>query len=270
MYLEQLSLKDRVVVIVGGGRGMGEATSHAIAEAGAKTVVADYNESRATMVANAVAKEGGTAMPARVDARDPALADALFEKAAAAYGPINGVVNVAGGMARNPWAPTADWSDESYFDVMDMNLKAAFVPCRAAIKRMLAQGTGGAIVNYSSVSGLTAAENHSIYGAGKAAVMHLTRTLAWEYGRHGIRVNCVAPGMVRTPVVAATMSAEREAQVPLGRAADPSEIASVVLFLVSDLSRYVTGQTIVVDGGTSLARSGTPPDGFAGSYRPGS
>ena len=268
MYLEQISLKDRVFVILGGGRGMGEATSHAIAEAGAKTVVADYNESRATMVANALVKAGGTAIPARVDARDPALVDALFEKTAAAYGPINGLVNVAGGMARNPWAPTADWSDESYLDVMDMNLKAAFVPCRAAIKRMIAQETGGVIVNYSSVSGQNAAPHHSIYGAGKAAVIHLTRTLAWEYGRYGIRVNSVAPGSVKTPLVAAGMSAEREAQIPLGHAADPSEVASVVLFLASDLSQYVTGQTIVADGGATLARSGRPPEGFADSRRP--
>lgn len=262
MYLNQISLKDRVFVVIGGGRGMGEATSHAVAEAGAKTIVADYNESRATMVASAISKTGGTATPMRVDARDTGMVEALFDKTTSAYGPVEGVINVAGGMARNPWALGADWTDEAFHDVMDLNLKSAFVPCRAAIKRMIKHGKGGVIVNYSSVSGQGAATNHSIYGAGKAALIHLTRTLAWEYGKYGIRINSVAPGTVKTPLVAANISPEREAEIPVGHAADPSEIASVVLFLASDMSSYVTGQTITADGGVSLGRLDRAPDRF--------
>lgn len=262
MYVEQISLKNRVFVVIGGGRGMGETTAHALSEAGAKTIVADYNESRATMVASAIVKSGWTAMPLRVDARDQDMVEDLFDKTKEAYGPINGLVNVAGGMARNSWSLAADWTDESFHDVIDLNLKTVFVPCRAAIKRMVAQGTGGVIVNYSSISGQSAASHHSIYGAGKAAVIHFTRTLAWEYGKYGIRVNSVAPGTVKTPLVAGVITAEAEAQIPLGRAGDPAEIASVVLFLASDLSRYITGQTIVADGGVSLGRMAREPEGF--------
>ena len=252
MYLSKLSLEGKVAIIAGGGRGMGEAISHALGEAGAKLVVADYNESRATAVANQVVKDGGTAIPHRVDLRDTGMVDDMTKATVAEYGPIDVLVNVAGGMSRYPWVPTAEWTDDAWDGVMDLNLRYVFLTCRAVINSMLEHNHPGVITSIASISGLESSPNHSAYGAGKAGLMQFTKTLAWEYGPQGIRVNAIAPGSIRTPLVAAGITEESEAKIPLKRVGEPSEIASAVLFLVSDLASYITGQTIVVDGGVKL------------------
>ncbi|MEE9286401.1 MAG: SDR family NAD(P)-dependent oxidoreductase [Dehalococcoidia bacterium] len=252
MYSQKLSLEGKVAIVAGGGRGMGEATSLALGEAGAQVVVVDYNQVRATQVANQVTGNGGAAIALRADLRQIGDVEAMVREALEQFGAIDVLVNVAGGMARHPWVETIEWTDEAWDGVIDLNLRYLFLTCRAVIRSMVERNRPGAIVNIASISGMDASPDHVAYGAGKAGIIQLTKTLAWEYGPRGIRVNAVSPGTVKTPLIAATITPEREAGIPLRRGAEPEEIASAILFLVSDLASYVTGQNLVVDGGVKL------------------
>ena len=146
-------------------------------------------------------------------------------------------------------------SDEDWDASFDLVLRHLFLLAQAVGRRMVDQRTGGSIVSIASVSGLSSAPRHAAYGAAKAGVIALTRTLAVELAESGVRVNAVAPGAVLTPRVAQSQTAERRAEsarsIPMGRYAAPEEIARPVVFLASDLASYVTGQTLVVDGGAT-------------------
>lgn len=248
-YLAKLSLKGKTAIVAGGGRGMGEASAFALAQAGAKVLVADYNQARAVDVGRRIAKEGGTAFALRADLREKADVDALVKEAVEKHGGIDVLVNVAGGMSKFTYTPTTEWTDEAWDSVVNLNLRYVFLLSRAVLKTMVAQGRGGSIVNISSVGGLRVSPGMAAYGAAKAGMMQLTRTLAAEHGKDNIRVNSIAPGVIRTPIIEANLKPERSKSLPLGRFGEADEIASVVLFLASPMSSYITGATIVADGG---------------------
>jgi NAD(P)-dependent dehydrogenase (short-subunit alcohol dehydrogenase family) len=244
-YPALLRLDGRGFVVVGAGQGIGRQTAHALAAAGARVVCADIERDRADAVA---AEVHGTPWAGDVRVRDAVAR--LVTDAERALGRLDGVVDIVG-QAR--FAPFLDCSDEDWDWSFDMVLRHAYLTAQLAGRAMADRG--GVMVFVASVSALTSAPRHAAYGAAKAGLMSLVRTVAVELGPRGVRANAVAPGAVWTPRVAALLGEEGKARsaanAPLRRIAFPPEIASAVLFLASDLSAYVTGQTLVVDGGVS-------------------
>jgi NAD(P)-dependent dehydrogenase (short-subunit alcohol dehydrogenase family) len=247
-----VELEGRVAVITGGGSGIGAAVARRFAAEGARVAVLDRNGDAAEAVA---AEVGGKAQT--LDVRDgDALNDAIG-KIIAAVGRIDVLVNNAGiGDLR----PLHTVDDKLWHRLIDVNLTGTFNATRAVVPHMLAGG-GGTIVNNASLSGLMPTRNEAAYSAAKAGVIALTKSGALEYGPT-VRVNCVAPGHIRTPLTAVwdqmpdAFEPIAEA-IPLGRIGEAEEVAEVILFLASARSSYVTGQTIVVDGGGMLPQAGT-------------
>jgi NAD(P)-dependent dehydrogenase (short-subunit alcohol dehydrogenase family) len=248
-------LDGKVALVAGAGRGIGEATARLLAAAGAAVAVVDLEEDRARAVRDAIMSAGGRAVPVVADVRDEAQSDAIVDAAVSTFGGLDVLVNVAGGMnVFGNWAPLTEWSSDQWDAVVGLNLRYHFLLCRSAIPRLAERG-GGAIVNITSVSGVFGAPNHAAYGAAKAGLIHLTKTLALEVGRLGIRVNAVSPGAVFTPATADRLTPERREEMqrttPLQRAGAPDDIARAVLFFASPMADYVTGQMLLVDGGVA-------------------
>lgn len=238
-----MELKGKVAIVTGAGRGIGAAIARALGEAGA-TVIVNYNKSAAA--AEALAAEiNGVAVAADVSTAEGC---ATLIAAAEERGSLDILVNNAG-ITRDMLM--LRMADDEWNDVIDTNLHATFRMCRSASAVMLRQRRG-AIVNVTSVSGLRGNPGQANYGASKAAVAAMSRSLAKELGRRNIRVNCVAPGFVDTDMVRAMdqkIVEQIKEIVPLRRLGRAEEIASVVRFLVSDAASFVTGQEWVVDGG---------------------
>jgi 3-oxoacyl-[acyl-carrier protein] reductase len=255
-----LDLGGRVVVVAGaGGGGIGTAIAGMIARAGGRVLGMDV---RAESLAAAEEAWKATAGPHRAfvaDARRLDQVEAALDTAAE-LGPLLGLVHVAGGLWPDQWAPLLHYDPSTWDTVVELNLKAPLLTTSATARRLAAAGGGGSIVTIASVAGLLAMPFGAPYSASKAALMSLTRTAALEWGPLGIRVNAVAPGTVRTPKSqlntppAPDSDAERAA-VPLGRRGRTDDIASAALFLLSDLSTWITGQVLAVDGGSSARPS---------------
>jgi 3-oxoacyl-[acyl-carrier protein] reductase len=256
---QQMGLDGRTVIVAGaGGGGIGTSIARRAAEAGAVVAAFDLDEARLDTATQAIGGVGGTCHPYVVDVRSPeSLQEAVAE--ATALGPLHGLVHVAGGNY-NKWAPLTGTTTEAWDDVVRLNLQSAFLTTRTVAKQLVAQGTGGSIVHIASVSGLTAMPFGAAYAASKAGMLALMRTAALELGAADIRVNAVAPGSVRTPrseeASGPTVdSPEEQAAVPLHRRGAPDDIANAVLFFLSELSGWVTGQVLAVDGGSSARPS---------------
>lgn len=239
-----------VVMVTGGASGIGLATAEALAAAGACVGVADLQPHAARDVVEAISRSGGQAMTLPLDVRDAAATEGAVAELEARFGPVGGLVTAAG-LSRP--APAESMDEASWDLVVDTNLKGMFLSCQAVGRRMLAHGRG-AIVNISSVNALGGFAGRSNYCSAKFGVTGLTDVLAIEWGRRGIRVNAVAPNGVDTPLVRngippSFVTEVLENRTPLGRMAKPAEVASVVLFLLSDAASYVTGATLPVDGG---------------------
>jgi NAD(P)-dependent dehydrogenase (short-subunit alcohol dehydrogenase family) len=243
-YPSRLRLDGRGFVIIGAGQGIGRQATHALTSVGARAFCVDKDADLAADIAKEV---GGEAWSG--DATRRADAERLFADAESALGRIDGVVDIVG-MAR--YAGLVDLDDESWDWHFDIVLRHAWLAMQLGAKRMAPTG-GGSMVFVASVSGITAAPLHAAYGAAKAGLMALVKSAAVELGPSRIRVNAVAPGVVWTPRVSAYLGDDGRARnsenAPLRRVALPEDIASALLFLASDLAGYVTGQTLVVDGG---------------------
>jgi 3-oxoacyl-[acyl-carrier protein] reductase len=247
--LLELGFQGKHAFVAGVGGGIGGACVRALAGAGARVTCFDVD---ADVARDAARVDGAETISLTGDARRLEDVQAAFDAAAAAFGPVHVAVDVIG---ESRWGRTIDLDDTAWDESFDLVLRHFFNLARVAGKHMAAEGTG-AIVAIASVSGLRSAPLHGPYGAAKAGLMSLVRTLAVELASHGVRVNAVAPGSVLTPRVAALMNEERRAEsaasIPLGRLARPDDIAQAVAFLASDLASYITGQTLVVDGGATV------------------
>jgi NAD(P)-dependent dehydrogenase (short-subunit alcohol dehydrogenase family) len=232
-------------VITGAGAGIGRAIAQRFAAAGYRVGALDAHAESARETASALA--GASALAA--DVTDEAQVEAALD----AFGTPDVWVNNAG-IVR--FGPLAELALADFRAVVDVNLVGSFVAARAAAKRMIAREAGGAIVNVTSMNGVVAGPNAGAYGATKAALALLTQQMAIEWGRFGIRVNAVAPGLVDAgmgaPILAdPEVRRARESKVPLGRVGSADDIARVVLFLASEDAAYVTGQNVLVDGGVT-------------------
>jgi NAD(P)-dependent dehydrogenase (short-subunit alcohol dehydrogenase family) len=243
-YQGLLRLDGRRFVVIGAGQGIGRQASHALASAGARLMTADVDPDLASDIAEEVDAEAFVC-----NAIDRSDSEKLFADAMARLGGIDGVVDIIG-MAR--YSNLTDMTDEEWDWHFDIVLRHAFLAMQHGGRAMSESG-GGVMVFVASVSGITSAPRHGAYGAAKAGLMSLVRTGAVEMGPSGVRVNAVAPGVVWTPRVSAFLGETGRTlnrdNTPLRRVAQPADIAAGILFLASDLSAYVTGHTLVVDGG---------------------
>ncbi len=247
MEQDDFSLQDRVAVVTGGGGGIGLEIGRALRAAGAAVVAAEINAESGRAAAEKL--EGDFV---QTDVTDPHSVREMVRAVLAGHGKIDVFVNNAG-IAHN--VPAEEMSDEEWRRMLSINLDGVFWCCREAGRAMLERGSG-AIVNIASMSGMVS--NHpqpqAHYNASKAGVIMLTKSLAGEWASRGVRVNSISPGYVRTPLTELGMSNPEWRDVwlsstPMGRIAEPREIAPAVVFLASDASSYATGTNLVVDGG---------------------
>jgi NAD(P)-dependent dehydrogenase (short-subunit alcohol dehydrogenase family) len=253
MYLEKFRLDGKTAVVTGGGQGIGLACVEALAEAGARVVIADRDAEVAEAARAEMKKKGYDADVVDMDVTDSGRVNAVADQLASRFGTVDILVNNAG-IARSE-TPSETVTDEHWLNVIDVNLNGTFWCCRAFGKHML-QAKTGTIVNIGSMSGfiVNKPQEQSYYNASKAAVHHLTKSLAAEWGARGVRVNAVAPTYVETPLNAFVKSNPKmyDAWIggtPMARMGQVEEIASVVLFLASDAASLMTGSIVLVDGG---------------------
>ncbi|RYY41274.1 MAG: SDR family oxidoreductase [Sphingomonadales bacterium] len=233
-------------LVLGGGQGMGEATVRLLTALGAHVAIADRELERAERVAGAV--QGVTAMPIEVDVLDDAALVAAVGRVERELGPLDGMATVIGMAA---WSSLLELEGDTWDLDHRRNLRYFFVAAQAVARSMVARGAGGSIVCTASVDGPRSAPFHASYGAAKAGLSNLVKTMTVEWAQRGIRANVVAPGAIITPRIGHMGEREAEAfqRVPMLRRGTVDEIASAIVFLLSDMARYITGQTLAVDGG---------------------
>jgi len=254
----KFSLTDRVAIVTGSGSGIGRSTALALAEAGADIVAAGvniYDSSKTTAELEAVAEEirsrGRKCLIVPTDVRYNEQVTAMVQRARDDLGRIDILVNNAGGTFH---APFMEISEKGWDAIYRINLKTT-IYCLKAVGEVMIEQKKGSIINVSSVMGLGSSALSSPYGATKAAVANLTKSLSVEWASHKIRINAVAPGMIDTPAIAVLRQHEPERfarileKIPMGRAGLPEEVATLIVFLASDASSYITGQVIRIDGG---------------------
>lgn len=254
MAVSTISLEGKVALVTGGSRGIGRAAALAFADAGASVVVASRKLPDLEAVAGEITSKGGkaVAIAAHVGKKDEI--QNLIDKTMAQFGRIDILFNNAG---TNPYyGPLLDAEDWAWDTTMNVNLKGPFQLAQLVARVMKEQGRGGSIIQTGSVASLRPGELN-IYCVSKAALMMLTQVMAKEWGQYGIRVNTIAPGVIKTRLSEALWKDPETGETarqntPMLRLGEPEEVADVVLFLASDLSRYVTGEIIAIDGGQLL------------------
>lgn len=249
-----MSLAGQVALVTGGGSGIGRACAIAFAEQGAKVAVLDRD---ATASEGVAAEIGSAAMACVLDVTDAAVVGPTLDLIEVTLGPVDHLVNSAG---IRDIASCLDLTPELWNAVIGVNLTGPFLWSQGVARRLVARGAGGSITGIASVAGLTGFAQRSAYTSSKHGLVGLTKVLALELGEHGVRVNAIAPGGVLTPMSAEALRnvPDAEASVkrlsPMGRMADPSEVASLAVYLASDAARFVTGTVIPFDGGAMAGR----------------
>jgi NAD(P)-dependent dehydrogenase (short-subunit alcohol dehydrogenase family) len=253
----------KVALITGGSSGIGKAAALAFAREGAKVVIAARREAEGGAVVREILEGGGSALFVSTDVTQSSQIHILVKRAVSAFGRLDCAVNNAAAV-EEPFALTADFTEEQFDRSIAVNLKSVWLSMREEIRQMLAQQpSGGAIVNTSSVNGLGGVAQASFYAAAKAGIIALTKSAALEYARLGIRINVLVPGAFDTPMLREVMNRAaggveegREAiskawseRIPAGRIGRPEEAAAAALWLCSDAASYVTGHSLIVDGG---------------------
>ncbi len=245
-------LTGKTALVTGGGTGLGRAMALALAEAGADVVLAARRMEKLEAAAEEIRALGRRAAAVGLDVTDPASVEASVARAEEALAPVDILVNNSG-ISGEGWA--AELPLERWEQVMATNLRGAFLMCQAVGRGMIAR-QGGVIVNVASVAGVVGVRMLSAYSASKAGLIQLTRSLALEWARYGVRVNALAPGYFLTDInreLFASEAGERliRGHIPMGRVGQPRELAGAVVFLASEASSFMTGAALVVDGGQS-------------------
>jgi NAD(P)-dependent dehydrogenase (short-subunit alcohol dehydrogenase family) len=246
-------IKDKVAIVTGSRRGMGEAQAKVLARAGAKVVVSDISEEDCQKVVDEIKKDGGEAIAVKCDVSNKAEADALIKTAVDKWGKLDILVNNAGICK---FSPFAELSEKDWDLTLDINLKGEFLCAQAAVKEMIKQKSGS-IINIASIGmgqvgcGIAGLAH---YCASKGGVVAMTEAMAVELAPSNIRVNAIAPGAIDTPMAAAAKTDSKILEqalsvIPMKRMGKSEEIAKLALFLASDASSYITGEVIIIDGG---------------------
>jgi NAD(P)-dependent dehydrogenase (short-subunit alcohol dehydrogenase family) len=247
-------LTGKVALITGSTKGIGLAIAHRMAEAGAKVVISSRNQPACDEVAADINAKGGDAFPFACNINYKAQLQALADKTLEQYGKIDILVINA---ALNPfYGPSQDIPDDAFDKIMNSNIGSAHRLCQMVLPGMAKLG-GGAVIIVSSIAGIKGSNVLGAYGISKAADMQMARNLAVEWGPHNIRVNCIAPGLVRTDFARALWEnpetyQQTVSKYPLRRIGEPDEIAGAAIYLASDAGSFTTGQTLVVDGGGTI------------------
>jgi len=253
MSTSMLGLEGKRAVIIGGGQGMGEASADCLARAGCDVAVVDIAADRAERVAAAVGAQGRRGFSIVGDVLDDAQVPGIIAAADEKLGGIDAVISIVGQAALGPALETGP---EIWDLDMRRNLRYFYVMAREVAASMIRRGQGGALVGIASVDGIQGSANHAAYGAAKAGLISLVKSLAVEWASHGIRVNAIAPGHIVTPRLYDTnerVAFYASSPIPMKRRGQPLDIAKAATFLVSDLATYVSGITLPVDGGLLAA-----------------
>jgi len=251
--MRTIDLSGQVALVTGAARGIGRAVAEALAAAGADLALADIEADGLRRTAAALAASGRRVHPLAVDVRDAAAVRRMVEATVAALGRLDVLVNNAGGTFE---APFLQVNERGFRTLLDLNLGSVWHGTQAAAAWWVANGVAGRVINVASTEGLKACPGYAAYSAAKAGVLNLTQTLAVELGPYGIRVNAIAPDYTHLEALVGVEAPDESAiarRIPLGRYGQPADHAGAVLFFASDLSAWITGQTLVVDGGALVA-----------------
>jgi len=253
MYLSMTAeLKGKVALVTGGTSGIGRDTAVLFAKAGAKVAVAGRREQEGNETIELIRAAGGDGLFVKTDVSKASEVDALVQKTVEKFGRLDFAFNNAG--IEGVWVPIAKQTEEDWDRTIDINLKGVWLCLKYEIRQMLKQGGGGAIVNMSSVTGLVGAGGAAAYSASKHGVIGLTKSAALETAKNGIRINAVCPAVIETPMGKRLFSAPAVHKAvlnshPIGRFGRPEEIAEAVVWMCSDRASFMTGQSLVLDGG---------------------
>jgi NAD(P)-dependent dehydrogenase (short-subunit alcohol dehydrogenase family) len=246
-----VKLRDRVAIVTGAAQGIGQAIALGLASEGAHVVIADLQEEKARETAGQIREMGRRSLALRVDVSDLNDLSTLVKTVMGEFGAIDILVNNAGIALGTPFLET---TEEAWNKIMDVNLKSAFF-CSQYVARIMVKQQRGKIVNLASTSSFVAGRQEVPYAISKAGVRMLTASASAELAPHNINVNAIAPGLIKTPLTAKhfpspeALEARVKAKTPMGRAGTPKDLVGAVVFLCSDDAEYVTGHTLVVDGG---------------------
>ena len=251
-----LRLDGRIVVVSGaGGGGIGTTVTRMVAEAGATVVAVSRSKENLDEHVAPMAKRGLSVVPVAADASTDEGIAAVLDQVRRTEGNLYGLVNIAGGAAPATWMPSTRVSRSDWRELFAANLETAFFMSQAVAAEIRSQQNPGSIISLSSISGMNTAPFHIAYGTAKAAIVAMTRTMAVELASDNIRVNAVAPGVTETAASRTYTGDDPERDrkaIAMGRRGRPEEQAGAILFLLSDMSSYITGQTLLVDGGLNL------------------
>ena len=254
--LERFSLKDKVTIMTGGARGLGKAMALSLAQAGSHIVIVDLDLETAQQTADAIASEGVRTLALKVDVTNQADAERMADEVVGQFGRIDVLFNNAG-IAQ--WVNAEEMSLEDWRRIMSVNLDSVFIVSKAVGKVMIRQ-QGGSIVNTSSMSGVivNTPQCQAAYNVSKAGVIMLTKSLAFEWAKHNIRVNTIAPGYMETEMIEQFRAEHKEkidlwtSLTPMNRMGRPHELGGLAVYLASEASSYVTGAVCLIDGGYSI------------------
>jgi len=242
-----MKLSGQTAVVTGGGSGIGAAIARHFAQEGARVVVAEIDGTRAKDIANSINADGGEALDHAVDVGEAAAVAELFQVLDDRDWSVDILVNNAGNTSESDLSPTADVTDERWDAVLRVHLSGTFYCTRQALRRMVPRRRG-TIINLGSVAGLHGMPGATAYTAAKGGIIAMTKALSQEVAPRGIRVNCIAPGWIDTPMLP-RLRPRMVKRTPMGRVGQPNEVASVAVFLASTESSFVTGQVISPNGG---------------------
>ena len=259
-YLDRFALEGKVGLVPGGGGAIGSAIAGALAAAGARVAIVDVTQERADEAAKAMAAAGHDVLALGADVTQEAECDRVVAATVERFGRLDIIVNAVGGGAGKVLFDAQEYPRDAWDWIMELNVRSTLLATQAAVREMIREGHGGAVVNISSVrADLGINAGYSAYVAAKGAISSLTRQWATEWAKHGIRVNAIRPTFVDTPQVAMLLGdpdfkAGIVSRIPLGRVGDTDDMTGPVVFLASDAARFITGQVLGVDGGLTATQ----------------